>query len=262
MAFYFKSLCSSSSGNCLLLWTETTTVIIDCGLGSMKRTRSTLTENLPDLHGLDAVIVSHLHGDHISYYPLRVLEQYGTEIRLHETSLDHLRQKHFNRYGFAELNLKSFTNRKFTVGDLTIKPFELPHHPDYQTYGFVVEYKDAKAVIATDFNYWQDSIDHFIDADFIFVESNHDLDLLARYFNPNSRFHMSNPQTAQLLRTVRCQSTKPPKTVMLGHISSQRNDARIALREVTSIFENNGQPLDFNLCAAPLRTAGEVVKIS
>jgi len=73
---------------------------------------------------------------------------------------------------------------------------------------------------------------------------------------------MSNPQTAQLLRTVRCQSSKAPKNVMLGHISSQRNDARIALREVTTIFEDNGQPLDFQLSAAPLRTAGETVTIS
>lgn len=261
MAFYFKSLCSSSSGNCLLLWTDTTTVIIDCGLGSMKRTRRILTENLPSPQKLDAVIISHLHGDHISYYPLRVLEQYHPSIWLHKTSLKHLKQKHFNGYGFAKLNLKPFTNRKFTVGDLTFEPFQLPHHPDYPTYGFVIEHQREKAVIATDFNYWQNSIEYFIDADFIFVEANHDLDLLERYFNPNSQFHMSNPQTAQLLHTVRRQSKKIPKTVMLGHISSQRNTPNIALREVTATFETNAGKLDFRLCAAPLETAGEVIEI-
>jgi phosphoribosyl 1,2-cyclic phosphodiesterase len=261
MAFYFKSLCSSSNGNCLLLRTNTTTVVIDCGFASMKKTRNALSEDVPDLKGLDAVIVSHLHGDHIGYYPLRVLEEYDTEIRVHEACLDHLKLKHFNGYGFAELNLKPFTDCKFTVGDLTITPFELPHHPDYPTYGFAIEYEDVKAVIATDFYDWQHCVEYFIDADFIFVESNHDLEMLSRYFNPNSRFHMSNPQTAQLLHAARRQSKKPPKVVMLGHISSQRNDARIALKEVTTAFEANEQELDFHLCAAPLRSSSEVFEI-
>jgi Cft2 family RNA processing exonuclease len=84
MPLYFKSLCSSSSGNCLTLWTENTRILIDCGLSSMKKTRQLLNENIDNPEEIDAVIISHLHGDHISYYPLRVIEDYNYKVKVHK----------------------------------------------------------------------------------------------------------------------------------------------------------------------------------
>ncbi|MHC4538339.1 MAG: MBL fold metallo-hydrolase, partial [Planctomycetota bacterium] len=155
-SLYFKSLCSSSSGNCLVLWTDHTRVLIDCGLGSMRRTRRMLSQHLGNPLGVDAAIVSHMHGDHIGYYPLRVLEDLGIKVRVHEKCMAQLKQKHFNGYGFSSLRLKPFSDRPFRVGDLTFRPFELPHNPVYPTYGFTVKYKATKVVVATDFNRWDD----------------------------------------------------------------------------------------------------------
>jgi phosphoribosyl 1,2-cyclic phosphodiesterase len=104
-------------------------------------------------------------------------------------------------------------------------------------------------------------VKHLTDADFIFIESNHDLDLLQQYYNPNSLFHMSNPKTAQLLSLARKKSRKPPKEVMLGHISSQRNKPEIALEETRNAFEENEVDLDFELSYAPLREGSEVVEV-
>ena len=103
--------------------------------------------------------------------------------------------------------------------------------------------------------------DYFVDADFIFVESNHDLELLRLYYNPNSRFHMPNPDTAELLVNARSESSKAPHMVMLGHLSSQRNKAGIALDQTRSAFQDAGMKMDFELKAAPLRETGEVVRI-
>ena len=164
------------------------------------------------------------HSHCFSYYPLRVLEELQTTIRIHENCVEQLKDKHFNGYGFGSLKLKTFGDKSITIGDLSIKPFEVPHNPYFFTCGFVITYMNKKAVIATDFNSWQDSVDYFTDSDFIFVESNHDLELLRLYYNPNSRFHMPNLKTGQMLCEIRSKSRKPPKTVMLGHLSSQRNE--------------------------------------
>ena len=261
MTLHFKSLCSSSSGNCLLLWTDSTRILIDCGLSSMRRTRQILKKHLGNPGDLDAVIVSHNHSDHISYYPLRVLEELGIPVRIHEKNLDQLKDKHLYGYGFGSLKIKTFNNNSFTISDLEIQPFEVPHNPYFHTCGFIVNHQNKKVVIATDFNNYQDSIEHFTDSDFIFVESNHDLELLRRFFNPNSKFHMPNFKTGQMICEIRKKSKKPPKTVILGHLSLQRNEPHLALNETRKIFKKTETPLDFNLLAAPRLESSDEVPI-
>ena len=167
MSLRFQSLCSSSSGNCLALWSEKTRILVDCGLSSMKRTRRTLSHLFGDPARVDSILLTHNHTDHISYYPLRVLEEYGHTIHLHDDCVDQLKDKHFNGYGFRGLNIKPFKNRKFTVGEFSIKPFEVSHNPYYPTYGYQIYCQDKKIVIVTDFCEWDNVLEYFLDADFI-----------------------------------------------------------------------------------------------
>ncbi len=266
MSLYFQSLISSSAGNCLVLWSDNTRVVIDCGSRTLRGTRELLERNLKDPAAIDAVLVSHLHGDHINGYSLRVIQEYGLSVRVHERCLEQLRERHFNGHRrLHSLDLQTFSDASFTVGDLWFRPFAVPHHPDYPNYGFAVRHKEngqwKKAVIVTDFHDGTAALDHFADSDFIFVESNHDLDLLAQHFNPNSRFHMSNPETAALLCRVCRESARKPHTVMLGHLSSQRNTQTIALEETRAAFRERGMDADFSLSAAPLYGCSPVVKI-
>ena len=265
MALQFKSLCSSSSGNCLVIWTDKTRVIIDCGFGSMRKCRETLVKHLGGTGGVDAVVISHMHSDHINYYPLRVIEQYGYPVMVHENCMELLHEKHFREYGFGSLKLQPFCDKEFEIGDLRFQPFKVPHHPDFPTFGFVIKYRQRngwqKAVVVADFNKADGLLEHFTDADFIYVESNHDLALLKKYFNYNSLYHMSNPKTAELICCARRQSKKAPKAVMLGHISSQRNSGHIAIKEVAGTFKKSGLEMDFELLAAPLYDASDTVQI-
>lgn len=271
MSLYFRSICSSSSGNCLALWSEHTKILIDCGLSTMTRTRQVLDSlfgqaaNPPYSRtvaaGVDSILLTHNHSDHISYYPLRVLEEFGHTIRLHEDCVSQLKEKHFNGYGFKKLNIKPFKNKKFTIDEFSIKPFEVNHNPSFPTYGFQVICKDKKIVIATDFYEWESVFEYFLDADFIFVESNHDLELLEQFYNPNSQFHMPNPETGNLLLNAIGNSKKSPSIVMLGHISSQRNERDLARRETVSVFEEAGKQMDFELLTAPLTECSELIEI-
>jgi len=260
MSIHFRSLRSSSSGNCLLVWTDRTRVLIDCGLGSMKRTRQILTQNLGDKLDIDAVVVSHMHSDHIGYYSLRVMESLGIKVRVHESCLPQLRHKHFNGRGLTSLRLKPFADGGFKIGDLHFQAFEVPHNPWYPTYGFTVRHKRSKIVMATDFNYWDGLLEHFVDSDFIFVECNHDLELLSLYYNPNSQFHLPNPDTGDLLCAVRQAGKAPPQAVMLGHLSEMRNRPDIALKEIESNFVSRGIEMDFPLSVAPRLQASEVIE--
>ncbi len=192
MSLYFKSLSSSSAGNCLALWSDKTRIIIDCGLNSMRRTRELFTQNLGDPPHADSVIISHMHSDHINHHSLRVIEQYGLKIAVHEGSLAQLRGKHYRGCNFRSIKLETYSDKSFTVGEFLIRPFEVPHNPSFHNCGFSIKFRDGgqwkTAVIVTDFHDGMGVLNHFIDADFIFVESNHDPGLLAKYFNPNSRF--------------------------------------------------------------------------
>lgn len=256
MALHFQSIRSSSKGNCLAVFTERTRILIDVGLSSMKRTRAGLAEVFGDPCDVDAVIVSHTHSDHVSYYPLRVLADMGIPLNIHQRCAGQLENKHFTGPngvgGLGGLAVRTFDDNPFEIGDLLVQPFEVSHNPYYPTFGFAIRHNNTKLVVATDLNSFDGIVEHFLDADFIFIEANHDLELLEQYYNPNSHFHLPNPLTAQLLDRVCTQSAKPPKAVMLGHISPQRNTAAIAIKEVDAHFGRNKKKMDFQLSAAPL----------
>jgi phosphoribosyl 1,2-cyclic phosphodiesterase len=261
---HFRTYASSSGGNCVALWTSRTAIMIDCGLGSMRRTRAVLAEHCATAPRPSAVLVSHLHGDHIGYYPLRVLEEAAVAVRVHEGCVEELRQRHYNGYGFGSLEVEPFAGA-FSIGDLDVEPIALSHHPAYPTFGFVVRCgcggRRVKAVIATDFNRAQDVLPHLVDADFVFIESNHDLELLKRYYNPNSRYHMANPGTAEVLAQARMQSRRGPRAVMLGHLSPQRNEPAIAVRTIESHFRQFLVQQDFALYTAPASGPSPAVAI-
>jgi phosphoribosyl 1,2-cyclic phosphodiesterase len=227
----------------------------------MKRTRQALTSVFGEEAKLDSILITHNHSDHISYYPLRVLEEFGYTVRLHEDCVNQLKEKHFKGYGFKKLNIKPFKSKRFKVGEFVVRPFEVNHNPYYPTYGFQITLQDKKIVIATDFNEWENVFEYFIDADFIFVESNHDLELLRKYYNPNSQFHMPNPETGNLLLNAIENSQKSPSVIMLGHISDQRNERDIARKETVSVFEQASKEMDFKLLTAPLKECSELVEI-
>jgi hypothetical protein len=72
---------------------------------------------------------------------------------------------------------------------------------------------------------------------------------------------MPNPDTANLLLRVVSESKKAPSAVMLGHISSQRNEPGLALGETVGVFREAGREMGFELLAAPLREYSEVVEV-
>jgi phosphoribosyl 1,2-cyclic phosphodiesterase len=176
MSLYFKSLLSSSSGNCLMLWTDHTTILLDCGINTQYVCRDLLDQHFGLFQKPHAVLISHAHGDHICYASLRVLAGQGIPLHCHAGTVQQIHDKHIGDWD-SPPTLQTFARGHFRIGDLEIQPVELPHDPEFLTCGFVVRSGQTKAVIATDFHDADAVAEHLPDADFIFIEANHDLDL-------------------------------------------------------------------------------------
>lgn len=265
MSLCFRTLCSSSRGNCLAIWTENSCVLIDCGFRSQISCERTLTEHFGHKPQVDGVVVTHNHSDHINYSSLRVLELHGLQVRTHEKNVDQLQRKHFRGRIFEDLKLMPFSDKSFEMGEISFEPIHLSHHPEYFTCGFLIRYhqKDIwhKIIIASDLRDGHAILEYLIDADFIYIESNHDPELLALYPNYNSHFHMSNLKTSEVLCIARTKSRHAPKAVMLGHLSFIRNDADLVLRSLETTFQQSGQNLDYKIYVAPRYEESSPIKI-
>jgi phosphoribosyl 1,2-cyclic phosphodiesterase len=262
---HFQSLRSSSSGNCLALWTPTSSILIDCGVSTQYKCRELLEEHARRCGSLDAVVVTHAHGDHMSYASLRVLGQEGIPVHGDARVIRQLCHRHSPEDWPRPPKLVAISGRSLDVGDLRVIPIEVPHAPGFPTFGFVIEAGWGKArkklVVCTDLHEGSGILPHLVDADFIFVEANHDLDLLRRYPNPASRFHLNNVKTGRLLCEAACRSASPPRLVMLGHLSEERNSRRLAIDEVRRAFGHQRVAVRFELEAAPAHTSSNVIEI-
>lgn len=241
MNLCFQSLRSGSSGNCLLLRSGQSTVLIDAGFSSMRGCRQALEKVLP---GVDALVVSHLHTDHIHYASLRVLEQYRIPVYVCARDLRLLASRCFRQYPFFGLQVRPFDERSFSVGDLCVRPFRVLHDGLRLTFGFEIFHsrrgRERKMVVATDFRDWRGVQERFQDADFIFVEANHSPELLRQHPNPRSHYHLSNEHCGGLLRQAFSRSRTRPGAVMLGHLSEIRNRPAIAAHTVREILGEAG----------------------
>jgi phosphoribosyl 1,2-cyclic phosphodiesterase len=225
---------SGSSGNCTLLETDTTRLLVDAGLGK-KETLRRLAAVGRDVDRLDGIVISHEHSDHIGSLA-QVLGQWRTTVYLNEAThtevMRILPQTSHKRLDRVE-HIRA--GQRFIVGDIEVSPFSIPHDA-IDPLGFTFRANGMKVAIVTDLGYLPELVKvHLRDSDCLMLESNHDLDMLKVGPYPwvvkqrvlSRTGHLSNHAVSEYLADPDGFDARA-RYLVLAHLSLENNNPDVA----------------------------------
>src|SRR5262245_12373768 len=117
----FASLGSGSSGNALVVEAGGTRVLVDCGFGLEEITARCSRFGF-DPADLDAILVTHEHGDHGGGVS-KLAARYGTTVYLTRGTLSALGPE--GREISNRVFIDPYTS--FAIGAIEVKPYTVPH---------------------------------------------------------------------------------------------------------------------------------------
>lgn len=239
----FTVLGSGSTGNAVLISTETTNVLVDAGLSARELMRRLAAVGL-DCEDLDAVVITHEHSDHVgglrvllgsircpvyisgpteeAYYWTRAVGRSG------EGESEKRRDALKNRTVAIE------SSRSFRIGDIDFEPFSVPHDA-VDNFGFVARNGRVKIATLMDFGCFTDLIrEKLTSCDAIVIESNHSRDMLRtcpmytwdlKQRIASRHGHLSNEDLADWLTN---DFDGTASHIVLAHLSQRANEPHLA----------------------------------
>ena len=229
MQYYI--LASGSKGNCAIIKTAKSCIMIDCGC-TKKYLEEALTQINLKLSDIDAVVLTHEHSDHIRsinmfqkfpvYCPFELKEKRG------------------------EILVTPY--QEFIIEDVNIFPIALSHDTE-QTVGYIICDDKDKLVFVTDTGYISErNIDYMKDANYYVIESNHDISMLMATNRPHylkarimsAYGHLCNDDCGEIL--CQCVSEKTEE-IVLAHISQEANTKELAYNTVVEQLSQINYPV-------------------
>ncbi len=233
--FKIHSLASGSRGNCLLLNGVQTNILIDVGISHKKLCSRLQALNL-SLQDIDAVFITHEHKDHVS----------GLATFMKNCDINVFAKEETWRNMFDWRNLrKNYCQRlpdSILLGDFQIEAFPVSHDAA-ATVGYNIYQNKIKCSVLTDVGFISSSVRNKItNSDFIVLESNHDLDMLAHSRYPehlkqrirSNKGHLSNDDAAWTLSHIIEQKNIK---VLLAHLSEENNTGENALETARKVLK-------------------------
>ncbi len=234
MAVSVSVMASGSRGNCSLVASSSTRILVDAGLSgreTFKRLKG-LGERTEDI---SAILITHEHSDHVAglqrlatklKIPVFLTEgthhAWNRAMRDEEGRVPELpRTEHFS------------AGRSFRVGDIEVSPFTIPHDAA-DPVGFTFRAEGIKIGFATDLGYMPASVrNHLRGCNVLLMESNHDVEMLRSGPYPwsvkqrvMSRVgHLSNDSLAEFFSS---DYDGVAEYVVLAHLSEQNNHPEVA----------------------------------
>ena len=227
-------LASGSSGNCTLIETSQTRLLVDAGLGKRETLRR-LTVNEQSTERLDGIVISHEHSDHISGLAALLAKWCATVYLTPATHAETLRllpephARRLARVDFIE------AGRSFAIGDIEVAPFSIPHDAT-DPVGFTFRAGGVKVAVVTDLGYMPELVKHHLrDCDAVVLESNHDIEMLKVGPYPwhikqrvmSRTGHLSNDSVSQFLADPEGFDGRP-RYLVLAHLSENNNNPDVA----------------------------------
>jgi phosphoribosyl 1,2-cyclic phosphodiesterase len=245
MAGRFTVLASGSSGNAALLEAEGFGLLIDCGLQPR-----TLTAKLREIGSswdkIQAVILTHTHGDHWKDHALADFRSRKIPIYAHAEQFEQLSLAALSYQSLRQANLTRNYNENQNlelVSGLIVRPIRVSHDAD-PTFAFRIEHRDALGMVwsvgyASDLGCGSaELIEAFAGVDVLALEFNHDVKLERNCRRPkvlidrvlSDRGHLSNTQAAGLTTAIAARSGPGyPSHLVQLHLSRECNRPELAL---------------------------------
>lgn len=229
-------LFSGSKGNCTLIQTDKTNILLDLGFGYRAILQALTERNLtPD--DIDAIIITHDHGDHTCALPMWT-KHTSTPVYVPAKLAVSLEKKTcFSQVIPVDSN--------FFVKDVVVEIYPCSHDT-LCCFGYRICSNQQYFACVTDTGCITDRLVEFLSpCSAIMLESNHDVDMLLKgnYSYPLKRRilsdygHLSNAQATEILSRL---IGKTPKYVILAHLSEINNTHELAFNSVVSMYAAQG----------------------
>ncbi|MEE9321019.1 MAG: MBL fold metallo-hydrolase [Granulosicoccus sp.] len=225
------ALGSGSSGNSLLIRADKTLLLVDCGF-TMKETQSRLQGLGLSLADIDAILISHEHGDHMRGVG-PISRKFNMPVWLTHGTYHRTRDNRFASYHLFH------AHEPFFIGDIEVDPFPVPHDAA-EPCQFVFTHNGTRFANVTDLGVCTPHVRaKLANVHGLVIECNYDSDMLRNGPYPPSLQarirseygHLGNDQAAQLVSQI---DHSTLQHVLLGHLSEQNNADAIALAAVQS----------------------------
>lgn len=231
------SFASGSDGNCYLVESEGTALLVECGRPYIQ-IKDFLEAIGIEPEAIAGIVLTHAHGDHCRsaryFSQMHRVPIYASTGTLGALNLEDL-----------SLGRPMQSNKAYSVGQVDIKPFAVPHDCR-EPLGFRFESGSGRAAIATDLGWVPHAVARqFHNLDLLILEANYDPHLLHTGAYPyflkqrvaGTYGHLSNAAAAEAIAGCR---DRAPSAVWLAHLSEQNNSPKHALVTVGRILRRHG----------------------
>lgn len=252
MTLRFCSFSSGSSGNCYLVKTETTALLVDAGI-SGKKIWNGLAQTETPVERLKALLITHEHSDHVKSIRVLAKKEKNLMVYANENTWSRLEEA-----GMPEQRKIFKTGDSFYIGDIRVKTFSVSHDA-IDPVGFSFYKGERKLSIVTDTGCVCEALfDEMRSADVLVLEANHDVDMLKIGRYPwflkqrvlGERGHLSNETAAKVLLRL-MKEKKQKRQVLLAHLSRENNFPEMAYQTVKNVLEEAdyyiGKDIELNL---------------
>ncbi len=227
----FCVLGSGSRGNSTLVESATTSLLIDAGFSGREISRR-LAGIGRRVEGLDAILVSHEHGDHIRGVGV-LARRHGLPLHINQATLAAARRQ----LGRISVCREFVTGEPFVVGDLRVHPFSVSHD-SADPVGFIISDGRFRVGYCTDIGRVTRLIVHHLrSCQGLVLEANHDPRLLMEGPYPvalkqrvrSSQGHLANGDAAGLAAEL---AAGELRSLVLAHVSETNNRPGLVLQAV------------------------------
>ncbi len=249
MKLAIQPLFSGSSGNSILVESQSTTILVDAGMSAAAITKA-LKQLGKTPEQIVGILLTHEHSDHVSGVN-QLCKRYGLALYANAKTYQGMEAK-MQDVPIGQARVFT-TGEDFYVGDIAIHTFLIPHDAA-EPVGYALYAAGAKVCVATDMGHLPKRILGELEgAGAIVLESNHDIGLLQAGKYPaflkrrilSNKGHLSNDAAGQAAVALAKQGTRQ---IILGHLSAENNRESIARQAVCEQLEREGAVIGRDVC--------------